>query len=312
MFNNTEGTHLRKYLATLGVSVSIGALGAGGFLLRSPGDLLIKQDDLRRLTPIARDAIEHRQGISYAIAFYGPYVLAAVALVGIGLATFGLLGWARRQQVTDKIEDLEHEKIQAEIQQISREDKIAQADREAVEDQQGTGVNGLPPEGAEITRSRDTLRDRILLVSSLLGDKLSGGFRDRQVRTDVTLEMDSNTKFQLDALVLGQGASSGYIIELKYTSNSAQADRRVREARQQALLAADVLNKENFGSNFQPVAVVIFPENSEWPEKINRRYSQLESSAVAKVKILAFDFASFLALPGEQLRNLIEDRATRD
>lgn len=309
MFNNTEGTHLRKYLATLGVSVAIGSLGAGGFLLRSPGDLLIKQDDLRRLTPIARDAIEHRQGFSYAIAFYGPYLLAAVALFGVALATFGLVGWARRQQVADKIEDLEHEKIQAEIKQISQEDKIAQADREAVDDQKSADEGGSSSGGELGVRSRDALRERILLVSSLLGDKLHGGFRDREVRTDAALETDSNRTLRLDALVFTQGRKSGgYVIELKYVSSgTADLPKRARDAREQATRAAAALKEEGFGATLRPVAIVVFPEGSEWPEKLNHYAKMSETGGADKAKILTFDFTSFIMLPGEQLRKMIED-----
>lgn len=134
MLTNPETSHLRKYLATLGVSIMLGSLGIGGFLLRNTNDLMVTTEQLTKLTPLAREAIEHRQSVSYTASIIAPYLILLGGLFGLTLTLFGLIGWARRQRVADRTEELELTRIEAEIRQLTDSERIQRAEQEAAQE----------------------------------------------------------------------------------------------------------------------------------------------------------------------------------
>jgi hypothetical protein len=142
LLSPTDQGHFRKYLTTLGVAIVVASLGIGGFLLQTQSDLLIERDKLAKLTPTARAAIERKQQIVLAATHWAPWVLGAFAMLGAGLAVWGLVGWRRKQQELDekdraelgKLEG-ERDKIHAELaeMQMSAADKAKEIDERADE-----------------------------------------------------------------------------------------------------------------------------------------------------------------------------------
>src|SRR4051794_15593633 len=112
---STDQSHLRKYLATLGVAIIAGVISLSGLFLRLQDDLLVKKEDLASLTPTARGTIERRQDYLGVATTALPYFLVGGCLLGASLTGYGLVGWAKRQKVADKLEDIARDKGEAEL-----------------------------------------------------------------------------------------------------------------------------------------------------------------------------------------------------
>ena len=95
---SADASHLRKYLATLGIAIIAGTLSIAGLALRLQDALLVKQVDLVELTPQARETLERRQDYEGMIVVALPSFVVIGLLLGAGLATYGLVGWADRQR----------------------------------------------------------------------------------------------------------------------------------------------------------------------------------------------------------------------
>ncbi len=86
-----SGSHVRRYLTTLGVAIVIGSLSAGSLFLRDSGLLAFKQADLAQLTPTAQQTVERRQSYLLVLTNLLPWLVVGGVLTGSLLVFFGLV-----------------------------------------------------------------------------------------------------------------------------------------------------------------------------------------------------------------------------
>ncbi len=132
MFSASDGTsHLRRYLTTLGVAVTIGSLSGASLFLRDSALLSFKRSDLSQLTPAAQQTIDRRQHYLLMLTRYLPWMVGIGLLAGMLLLGFGLYGWIRRQQVSDEREDHDLARSRHEIRKLTAEEVQQKQEREA-------------------------------------------------------------------------------------------------------------------------------------------------------------------------------------
>ncbi|MFI5589817.1 hypothetical protein ACIA5G_32540 [Amycolatopsis sp. NPDC051758] len=130
MLPPTDQGHLRKYLATLGVAVVVASIAVGGFILQMQNDLLVEQKKINESSEVGRLALDKKQHIILFLFQWSPFVLGALALLGVGLAGFGLKGWSRKQKVIDRKEESEAAKVQVELEGLRASEQLKAVERE--------------------------------------------------------------------------------------------------------------------------------------------------------------------------------------
>jgi hypothetical protein len=189
MLGPTDQGHFLKYLTTLGVAIVVASLGLGGYLLQTQSDLLIKREELAKLTPVAREAIDHKQQVALQVTTFAPWVLGLMALGGVIMAVIGLTSWRKKQALLDKRDD---ERAQAEVAKINRELELMQmTDQEKQEIKAAQAEELVVDEAAEnidpVVRSQSAVNAgrRVENAVEKLFDKLRQGFPDATIRQDI-------------------------------------------------------------------------------------------------------------------------------
>jgi hypothetical protein len=149
---SADASHLRKYLATLGVAIIAGTLSIAGLAMRLQNALLVKQVDLVELTPQARETLERRQDYEGIITVALPFFVLVGVLVGAGLAIYGLVGWADRQRRADELEDNALLKSRTEVRQLTEAEQHKKISNEVQAVLELSGIEGA---GAYSTASPD-------------------------------------------------------------------------------------------------------------------------------------------------------------
>jgi hypothetical protein len=291
LFNPTENSHFRKYLATLGVSIALAALAAGGFLFRGQSELLIDQKKLTELTPTARQAIERRQEIILFATQWSPLAVGLFCLAGITIAVIGLKGWARRQISVDSREDMEAEKTAAEIRALTAEEKkikleddvqIAVGNMEVpTEETNKKLTDNVPPEPRtaeepdspsveteenrelrSVNRRTSLARNAISNIEQTLIEKLESAFSHGTVQPTVAVEAGEGRVFGVDALITFPKSKYNYLIEVKYVANKKSLRNAVDQAAIQVVAAASSMNSTNPHLTYFPVVFIITDDES--------------------------------------------------
>lgn len=271
---SADASHLRKYLATLGVAIIVGTISLASLVMRLQSELLVKQSELAELTPIARDTIERRQRYASVVTDLVPFLLLLGCMLGIGLAIYGIRGWTKRQAVTDEIEDLARDRSRTEVRRLTDSERLEKIEDEVesavldgnVEDvEDETTAEGVVPAGPpvapevepapplapidsqrnmalrEAIRRRDLLR-RVNEVEAGLAAKAAEAF-DATHRVDVGVSMASGGKTrQFDAVAFSLHPDvKSIVFEVKYVGNPKAMSRVLTTAFSQAAAGADML-----------------------------------------------------------------------
>lgn len=267
----TDQTHLRKYMTTLGVALVAGSISLAGLFFRLQGELLMTSKDLAATTPLARRTIEQRQGYLARATEVLPFVLAVGVLLGVCLAIYGLIGWARRQEVSDEIEDQAREKGKAELRGLSDLEKVARLEREAASAVEGEdavepaapssesrggastqppSVQTVPPDGSRL-QTQSAAMAAIAQLELTLAGKLIEAFPDPWV-VSVGVEVSEKSGVRRQADFVVQGTQRSYVVELKWSGGPRNIWSRVVEGIAQVVSFAEAM-----GPNVTPVLVIV-------------------------------------------------------
>lgn len=126
-----------KFAASAGIALLVAAALLPWAFLREPFDLLLQTSKIALLTPEAQRLIYKRQHLVDVIVDIVPWISVALAVAGGFLTGFGLIKWRYRQTVRDRGEDLDVQKKDKELHNMSREEveNKARDDAESLEEQ---------------------------------------------------------------------------------------------------------------------------------------------------------------------------------
>jgi hypothetical protein len=218
VMKNLEYTAFYKFLVSLGLALIVFSLVAPWLLFREPFNIGVKTSELSQLTPRAKRVIEDRQRFAEVSSRAAPWGSAAIFVLGLGLASFGLLRWNSRQKVLDTTEDVTLEKLQLEVRQLSPNEAEHRVEIEAREtvDAETPSLAGTAPTARE--RYVATLA-RLFALERLAMEKLGSAFHDTHVIED-RIQIGEE---QLDARLRSKGQEKDYLLEIKYFRGRAAA-----------------------------------------------------------------------------------------
>lgn len=300
---STDGSHISKYLTTLGVAVVGASLAGGALFFRSDSDLLIPVDELRRLTPTAQQAIENRQALILTASEFGwVFVLGGMAL-GLVLIFFGLRGWRQHQKDVDVRGAAELAEILGRISQLSVSEQSKRIDDELREMREGLTSEGeewskgkrvdqtsvaeptlaepteeteeelLTPKLEELTPStgaREDPRDLVLEVERQLAAKLQKLF-GREVITNASVASPLGESTAVDAIVLAADGFPVYVIEIKVVPAANSISRRIASSMTQLSFALRDLGSPSRAGSV--VAVLILVTADDDASKVGKYYA---------------------------------------
>ncbi|MCR6482050.1 hypothetical protein M8542_04430 [Amycolatopsis sp. OK19-0408] len=317
MLPPTDQGHLRKYLATLGVAIVVAAIAVGGFLLQAQNDLLIEQSKLNQASATGRAAIEQKQRIILFVLQWSPLALGILAAGGIGLAVFGLCGWAKRQKVLDQKDALEVEKGTAELEGLRATNRMREQERERAVDEviadstegeavglassggdsessTAPGKSGARGDGAAISiesvdgedaAPRSSVRDEIIAVERELMRKLSQVFGEAyvvngaQIGGETPGEAGPERLVYLDAVAVDPATKQGFAIDVRLMRSTSSW--RYYSGLVNCVKGAIELERLRLhdASSFTPVMIAVIEDHEIGMSRIARFRILLEEAA---------------------------------
>jgi len=235
MLGPTDQGHFLKYLTTLGVAIVVASLGLGGYLLQTQSDLLIKREELAKFTPVAREAIDHKQQVVLQVTTFAPWVLGLMIVAGVSMAVVGLTGWRTKQALLDERDRVELAKANRELDLMQMtpeeaQESLAAEAEELVEDEMAehVPVNELVHVGSADARdmrepsehTRDpepvsawSAQRRVSQATEVLFHKLQAAYPGADIRQNIRLG-----RFSVDALAVFEKERRVLAFELTITN----------------------------------------------------------------------------------------------
>jgi len=240
---STDQSHLRKYLATLGVAVVAGVVSISALVFRLNDVLLVKESDLAQLTPGARETIVRRQHFAEVATTALPWFLVLGVVAGLILTGFGFYGWSKRQRVADRLENVALGEAEHRFEQMTKPERDRRLKDEAKR------VEREAPSHPDTASQRREAIERLATLEASLGDKLRALFGE--VRSGVRMVGPPRT-VEVDYLAVADDGTN-HVFELKYAANRAGMLKRIQEGRAQV---REFLSVIGFGVRGYVVAVL--------------------------------------------------------
>jgi hypothetical protein len=147
MFSRPDSQSFPRFLISLGFLVLLAGFVAPGLILKDTGTLRITQAEIRRLTPVAQGAIEHRQRVDRDAGEYSVWAIPAGIVGGGLLMAFGGAGLYRREGVEERKRSAEVEELEQKIRPQTPEEREEGIRAEAAGLGDETGDFGGRPSG---------------------------------------------------------------------------------------------------------------------------------------------------------------------
>lgn len=319
MLGPTDQGHFLKYLTTLGVAIVVASLGLGGFLLQTQSDLLITRDELAKLTPAARDAIDHKQQIVLHVTVYAPYVLGLLVVGGTAMAVVGLIGWRRKQTVLDDRDEVELAKLRREFDlmpmtdQEMLDDLASDADELVQDEIVEHAVSGGDPEPEQVDvpgepvqaddrEPRASAAERVRLAEDALFRKLQAAYPGVRIQQNIR-----SGSLRVDGVAVVDDEKTFYIFELKITT-PANLRHRLTEAAMQLSSTVEALTANPGSYRAVPVFVLLVQGGIEplgdWRKRAREAFGGLRHQPV----VLLYDEDAWADLPPEDFRAAVARR----
>jgi hypothetical protein len=232
-----------------------------------------------------------------------PYFVLVGFLGGLSLAAYGLIGWGRRQKVTDALEDLALTRGQVELRQMTAQEQVEELNREA-EESAADIAQARAPEAEQVpagTRSElvSDIRNRAMILEASLADKLRVALGQDGVQTNIRASSPTGRVY-VDALA--RVGSRTIVFELKYLASFAAGLSRVRDALMQLDHGVRAVIESGV-SDVSGVAIFVLPDEAgdEDIKRIVTRANQAESSLKLAHRTLVMRYSDFLSLSPDDL-----------
>ena len=295
---STDQTHLRRYLTTLGVAVAAGTLSLAGLFLKLQQDMLVTRSMLAQVTPTARAALLERQRYLAFGTSILPYFVLLGFLGGLSLAAYGLIGWNRRQKVTDALEDLALRRGQVELRQMTAQEQVEELNREAEESAADITHTSASQVEQALAGSRENLvsdiRNRSMILEASLVDKLRAVLGPDGVQSSIRA---SGPMARVTVDALARVGNRNIVFELKYVAYADRAFTRIRDALVQLDLGVRAVI-ESGASNVSGVAIVVLSDevDDKNVERAVAYANEMNSSLKLAHQVLVIRYSDFLSL----------------
>jgi hypothetical protein len=252
-----EYSDFYKFIASLGIALISLAVLVPWLFLREPFDLLLKSDDIIKLTPLAQSIIGQRQSLIEAIIKIIPWFSPIV--FGFGLVTFifgGRMWLNKTQRQIDKLSELNVKLLEQQLVLKTPEESKADKEEEVMamlEDEDGALIE------VEDILQQDEVGNVVrsaYRIEKMVADRLKDCFEDSyKVLSERRLNMAS-----FDIILLARTEKlHDYTIEVKYIRKGFKYN-WLRDNVQKSILANQIYQKELERVSI-PVLLVIIPQS---------------------------------------------------
>ena len=332
MMLSADASHLRKYMATLGIAVIAGTVSVSMLLMRLPDEVLVPQSEIVGLTTTAQETVERRQQYASFVTLALPWFLLVGVAIGLTICIYGLRGWTQRQKVTDELEDIAREKGRTELRILTDAERTAkveaEANVEAVLEEEAEAEVVVSAEAGKVTpngdeelglpvdvgtvppsveppqdqggvlanrRERQTeLAERTMHAELVLGAVLEEALRGTH-HIDLGVEVSREGFRRVFDLVATPALkiSSTFLFEIKYIRVVNNFPSALADAITQSTLGAAMI-----GADAVPVAVVVYAGSlpAEQLDRLQKRAELLSSLQTVPPRVLILSEAELEAL----------------
>lgn len=333
MLGPTDQGHFLKYLTTLGVAIVVASLGLGGYLLQTQSDLVIKREELAKLTPVAREAIDHKQQVVLQVTTFAPWVLGLMIVAGVTMAVIGLTGWRTKQALLDEVDRVGLAKANRELDLMQMtpkeaQDSLAAEAEELVEDEMAEhltvdevvhvgatdagDVSAPPPEHTRNTQLGAvwSAQRRVSQATEELFRKLRAAYPGADIRQKIRLG-----RFSVDAFAVFEEEKRLLAFELTIT-NPKNFLNRLTDAAIALSSTATSLTGDLASYRVIPVFVLLVRADDRMRVQDRRSLVAAIRDVSAAVRhppiVLLFDEEAWEGLPARAFRAEVEDARVRD
>lgn len=310
-----DQSHLRKYLATLGVAIVAGVISVSGLFLRLQDDLLVSTSELATLTPLAREAIEQRQQYIDLATTALPWFLLGGCLLGLSLSAYGVIGWAKRQVVADELEDIARDRGKTELRQLSDSERVTRLERETdssvaeaneveVADAPAWPTTERPLDGRSVSRGSSSTRAPRALQRTIEAELQLAVALEQLLGATYSIDLgvevrQGEVRREFDLIATARSTGRRYVFELKYLTVFAK---NYRSALSSGITTA-AAGASLLGESAVPVVVIVYDEDpgEELRSKAQAYADQIAGSFRTPPRVA---FLSFDALSGADLTPL--------
>jgi hypothetical protein len=216
-----------KFALSAGVFLLIAAFVVPALVLRETGVLRISEQELSKLTPLARKEVKRRQGIARAAGVAAPYVGVLFFFAGGVLLVYGAPRLKRKEDADEERFLVELVKLRSEIEPQSageRERRLKEdVEKEISEEKQeaATGPANTQTPSSVQSQSRTDVRSRIQRAAIVEQAVL----RHLARLAPPNYELQANVKLAsgllLDGLLVSKNAHhTDIVVEIKLVGNS--------------------------------------------------------------------------------------------
>lgn len=249
-----EYSDLNKFLVSIGVALIAISILIPWLFFREPFDLLIKADELEKLTDLGKEVINGRQEILKKLLCLIPWISLLLFLLGLSILIYGLIRWFKKQQLLDERDDLTNRKLKKELEKLTDEEVVDKAETEY----QSTESEIKEDESQETKpkSSKEQFIQSYLRIEQTFADKFTQFFSESfRVLTNYRIK-----HFEYDIILnapLSQDEDK--IVEIKYYPSGAN-----RQYIRETLIRLEIATKqyqEVAKKSVKPVLLIILPED---------------------------------------------------
>ena len=273
-----------KFFVSCGIALIIVSIGLPWLFLHESFDLLLESSKLSALTKTAQTVITQRQNIVAFMLNVIPFVSPVFFGTGVFMSFYGLWRWSGRQVVRYKSEDLDVEKKEHELKDMTKSEVLAKVEAEVAN--QSVSTISLPNPQASGTAVKSYLRYEEIFFETL---------RKYVINEYLLLLNQRAAAYEIDAVLKSKSADTPqFMIEFKKVQN-ANASILIDAIRQVAKASDWVGLGENRG--YVPMAVIAYSTfNAKWHEDVTNFLDKYDENPTA-IGRAVFRFISLRRLP---------------
>lgn len=244
--NKIVFSDLYKFLTSLGLILIGIALLLPWFINQNSTLILLDEEKINNLTPVAKRIIMHQQNYLHLFSDYLIPIAMLLILLGIVLLIIGICSWRKRQSWLDEIEKEELKAKQ--MQNLSMQEREKDKEKEIFDLSQNTDIE--PDKKQSVIKKYIAVEDSIFEKISIYYSKnylAKSNIRIRNYEYDIILESRYNINNRED-----------FIFEVKYYSGNISYE-KLLDACKKLLLSTNQY-EDSLKRKSTPILIIIYSE----------------------------------------------------
>lgn len=227
-----EYDNFPKFIVSLGIVLFVFPIILMHFFMQENTVLIVTEQELSQLTPVAKQAILAKQQLGLFITDNMLWISITFVMVGIALLVLGCKMWYSHQKKIDAKQDVELQTARVQLQKMTTEEKDEKIGNEVLSLEQSNSIENSHNEVEELSveeirKRQEAIRKengviyqqiklRYVAAENAVIDRIK-----RVLATQYTIQ--DNVKINnlvYDAIAISKDTDSDYIIEVKYLFSS--------------------------------------------------------------------------------------------